>query len=150
LGDGASMVAAMETGQIDAYNNGSPWPEIEMARGAATPVVNFPAGDIREVSGFPLMTWFTTKKNITENPGRVQAFVTALYKADPFIHANPEKTAEIARHIFSDIDPKVIDFAVKNNLPAVPTSPLISREQLQISFDTLGTTAKEQEALPFA
>src|SRR5262249_12298792 len=44
LGDGATMVAALETDQIDAYINGSPWPEVPVAHGLGQVIVNIPAG----------------------------------------------------------------------------------------------------------
>jgi ABC-type nitrate/sulfonate/bicarbonate transport system substrate-binding protein len=106
IGAPASLLAALERGQIDGLTISAPHDRLAVARGLGVMWVDNPAGDDPSVDPFLMSSLVTTADYAQKHPELVRAMVRALKRSVAELIAKP--SAEIARVVqpaFSQVDP---------------------------------------------
>ncbi len=108
IGDGASLLAALETGQIDAYQLSPPTPYVAQAEGFGTVLIDGPAGDVERFSDFAYTGFAANREWAEQNPEPARAFNRALNAGMEQVQADPHAAAA-----------KIVDRMSAGNLPVL-------------------------------
>lgn len=127
IGGGPALAAALEQGQIDAFQLSPPTPEQVVAKGGAIALINASQGDVPELK-FPYEVITTTRKYLQEHPDIVRAVARANGRANNFIRKNPDEAAKILRQYFGKVDPEILKEALRNIVPAIPADGKMTKE----------------------
>ena len=158
VGGGATAVAAMQNGEIDAISNLEPVIST-LARDGKIEVI----ADTRTEEGTkaifggnsPAAVLYTTGEFIEENPNTVQALVNALHKSLKWLEsASPEDVVATVPEEFYLNDKDLYLAAVKNSLPTYSRTGVIGEEGRTaamelLSFDEEVANAKIDTAKTF-
>lgn len=94
IGDGASLLAALETEQIDAYQLSPPTPYVAEAGGFGTVLIDGPSGDVPQFADFAYTGFAANREWAEANPEATRAFNQALNEAMGQVLADPHAAAE--------------------------------------------------------
>ncbi|WP_345604445.1 ABC transporter substrate-binding protein [Pseudonocardia adelaidensis] len=108
IGDGASLLAALETGQIDAYQLSPPTPYVAQAEGFGTVLIDGPSGDVPTFADFAYTGFAANREWADANPEAARAFSRALNSAMGQVLADPRAAAE-----------KIVDRMSAGDLPVL-------------------------------
>ncbi len=103
------MLAALSRNKIDAFLSGEPYPTIAKIQGTGK-ILSYPyfGNSIGQINSGML----TTRNEITTNPAKIQALVTAHVQATEYLKKNTD--AWIREAAFFGFDPKVLKAAAAN------------------------------------
>jgi len=102
IGGASSLLAALEKGQIGAYNLSPPTPYIAEQKGFGTVIVDGPKGEIEDLDNFSYTSWGVNRDWAEENAKAAGAFSRALTTATNKIKSDPEgATDQILDHLGS-------------------------------------------------
>ena len=108
-GEGAALIAALESRQVDVVVTATPVPEQTVARGSATMLVNNAGGELPGLVPFNMATVLVRPEYAERNPDVVGRFVRAARKANEWIvQASPEQIADLATADFGEIQRDVL------------------------------------------
>lgn len=93
IGDGASLLAALETRQIDAYQLSPPTPYVAQAEGFGTVLIDGPSGDVPRFADFAYTGFAANREWVEANPEAARAFSRALNAAMEQVLADPHAAA---------------------------------------------------------
>jgi ABC-type nitrate/sulfonate/bicarbonate transport system substrate-binding protein len=93
IGDGASLLAALETHQIDAYQLSPPTPYVAQAGGFGTVLIDGPSGDVPRFADFAYTGFAANREWAAANPEAARAFSRALNAAMEQVLADPHAAA---------------------------------------------------------
>jgi NitT/TauT family transport system substrate-binding protein len=159
VGGGATAVAAMLRGEVDATSNLDPTISTLVGGGNA-----FVLADSRTEAGMteifgaetlPAAVLYTRDDFIAENPKTTQALVNALYKALRWLEtATPEDVVATVPEEYYQGNPAIYAEAVKNSLPTYSRTGLVTEEGEKaamelLSFDPEIASAKVDLAATF-
>lgn len=100
IGGASALLAALEQGQIGAYNLSPPTPYIAEQKGFGRIIVDGPKGEIESLDNFSYTSWGVNREWAKENPEAAAAFSRALTTATKKIKSNPEgATDQILDHL---------------------------------------------------
>jgi len=137
LGGGSSLLAALESGQIDAFQLSPPTPYVAEKGGFGTVLIDGPAGDIEEFSDFLYTAFAANKQWADENPKAAEGFSRALKTAMTKIEADPDAAAEqILDHLGTD-DLEVTKRTLKALLPALSKDGCFAEQSVKTALDTM-------------
>jgi ABC-type nitrate/sulfonate/bicarbonate transport system substrate-binding protein len=137
IGGGASLLAALESGQIDAYHLSPPTPYVAENEGFGTILIDGPAGDNPQFADF-LYTGFAANRGWAEdNPEAAAAFSSALSQAMERVQSDPAGTAEqILSYLGSD-DLEVVEQTLTALLPALSTDGCFTSDGVADSLEIM-------------
>ncbi|MPZ87094.1 MAG: hypothetical protein GEU81_03275 [Nitriliruptorales bacterium] len=149
IGGGASLLAALESEQIDAYHLSPPTPFVAENEGFGTILINGPEGDVPEFSDF-LYTGFAGNRDwAEENPEVAQAFSRALNRAMEKVESD---SAAVAEQILDDLGTDELDVTEQTLtalLPALSADGCFTAEGVEESLAVMfeaGITEAEGDA----
>jgi NitT/TauT family transport system substrate-binding protein len=93
IGDGASLLAALETRQIDAYQLSPPTPYVAQAQGFGTVLIDGPSGDVPRFADFAYTGFAANREWADQNPEVARAFSRALNAAMEQVLTDPHAAA---------------------------------------------------------
>jgi len=93
IGDGASLLAALETRQIDAYQLSPPTPYVAEAEGFGTVLIDGPSGDVPRFADFAYTGFAANREWADANPEAARAFSRALNAATEQVLGDPRAAA---------------------------------------------------------
>ncbi len=131
LGNGDSMLAALEKGLTDGFVFTSPIPETAVARGLGQIVVEPLNGDVPEADGVPYIIMATNPAMLQEKRPLLVKAVRAWTNAMKFTHEHKEEARRVVRNYFKQMDESVFNIAFDKYVKGVPTHPLIPEENVQ-------------------
>lgn len=140
IGGGSSLLAALESDQIDVFHLSPPTPYIAEAEGFGTVLIDGPAGDVAEFSDFLYTAWAANKEWAEANPEAMIAFNAALDLAMEDIAANPEGAVE---QILDDVgtdDAEITQRTLEALLPALSTDGCFDEAAVRSSLDIMFET----------
>jgi NitT/TauT family transport system substrate-binding protein len=136
MGGGASLLAALETGQIDAYHLSPPTPFIAESEGFGTVLINGPEGDVPEFADFIYTAWAVNRDWADDNAEATQAFSRAIARGVARAHEDPETGAQItADFLGASLDET--EESLQAMLPAMPESGCLGEVEMGESLSTL-------------
>jgi NitT/TauT family transport system substrate-binding protein len=140
LGGGPGLLAALESGQIDAFHLSPPTPYVAEKEGFGTVLIDGPAGDVTEFSDFLYTAYATNKQWAEENPEAAEGFSRALEKAMTKIEQDPDAAAEqILDHLGTD-DLEVTKRTLGALLPALSKDGCFDAASVKKALDTMFET----------
>ena len=146
LGGGSSLLAALESGQIDAFQLSPPTPYIAENQGFGTVLIDGPAGDVEEFSDFLYTAYAANKEWAEGNPEAAQGFSRAIEKAMAKIEEDPDAAAEqILDHLGTD-DLEVTKRTLNALLPALSKDGCFDANAVETALDTMLETEIIEEA----
>lgn len=131
LGNGDSMLAALEKGLTDGFVFTSPIPETAVARGLGQIIVEPLNGDVPEANGVPYIIMAANPATIQEKRPLLVKAVRAWTNAMKFTHENKEEARRVVRNYFKQMDEAVFNVAFDKYVKGVPSHPLIPEENVQ-------------------
>ncbi|HTE63387.1 MAG TPA: ABC transporter substrate-binding protein [Solirubrobacteraceae bacterium] len=133
-------LAAFRAGRIDSVLTASPVPETLVDSVGAVYVARPTSGGVEPLDGFVYTTLAVNKQYGEKNPDVVSRMVAAMAETMKLIHDDPAKVNEALSNAegFSELSPEVLDQAIKNNLPAIPASPVIPDDAIAHNAKLLG------------
>jgi NitT/TauT family transport system substrate-binding protein len=144
IGQGASILAAIEKKLIDGFVFAAPIPEIVEARGLGKIVINPLEGEVPEQRDVPYAIMATSRDTWAKKPDVIRGSARALTKAFKFTHEKPAETRNVMRKYFPEIEEPVFDRIVATYSKAVPKTPVITEEQVArtAAFMSIGAPQK--------
>jgi NitT/TauT family transport system substrate-binding protein len=146
IGDGASLLAALETGQIDAYHLSPPTPYVAEAEGFGTVLIDGPAGDVPLFSDYVYTGWAVNRQWAEENPEAAKGFSRALTEAMKTVADDPAAAAEEIVDRMSADDVDIIAKTLDALLPALSKDGCFD----PAAVETTLTTMHDIELIPEA
>jgi NitT/TauT family transport system substrate-binding protein len=137
IGDGASLLAALETGQIDAYQLSPPTPYVAQAEGFGTVLIDGPSGDVPRFSDFAYTGFAANRAWAEQNPEAVRAFGRALDAAMQQVQADPHAAAAKVVDRMSAGDLPVIQQTLDALLPALSVDGCFDAEAVRSTLATM-------------
>lgn len=131
LGNGDSMLAALEKGATDGFVFTSPIPETAVARGVGQIVVEPLNGDVPEADGVPYIIMSTNPATLQEKRPLLTKAVRAWTNAMKYTLENKEAARKVARTYFMQMDEAVFNIAFDKYVKGVPSHPFIPEENVQ-------------------
>lgn len=140
VGGGAALLAALETGQIDAYMLSAPTPYMAENAGFATVFIQNSAGDVPQFRDYAFESIVVTREWAEANPELVEAYARAMDRANQFLYENTDEAlAILGEKYFPDTDPETLRISLEATLPAINPDGDLSEEaiinQLQVLID---------------
>lgn len=137
IGDGASLLAALETGQIDAYQLSPPTPYVAEQEGFGTVLIDGPAGDVPEFKDFVYTGFAVNRAWAEENPRTAQAFSRALNAGMERVAADTAAaSAEIVDRMGED-DVAIIQQTLDALLPALSRDGCFDPAAVRSTLETM-------------
>jgi NitT/TauT family transport system substrate-binding protein len=149
MGGGSNMLAAMEKGATDAFLWAAPQSRTAVARGIGQIVIDPFTGEIPEFEGVYYMVMVTSRDTLKKQPEVIRAAARALARAMKFAQEHPDEARKLVRAQFSDTDEAVFNAAWADYRKAIPTTPVITRDQYAKTQKWLNITAKPPVAVPY-
>lgn len=119
IGDGASLLAALETGQIDAYQLSPPTPYVAEAEGFGTILIDGAAGDVPLFSDFVYTGFATNRGWAEENAEAAKSFSRALNTAMKKVQEDPAAAAKQIIERMSSDDVEILEQTLNALQPAL-------------------------------
>lgn len=130
LGGADAMLAAMQRGATDGFMYTSPVPEIAAQRRIGRIIVEPLNGDVPELRNLPYIVFVTSRDTLAKKRPQLLRMVRAYTKAMAFVQQNPAEAAKLTHRFFPDVDPEIFNAAFLKYTKGLPTSPLITPEQV--------------------
>jgi NitT/TauT family transport system substrate-binding protein len=137
IGDGSSLLAALETDQIDAYQLSPPTPYVAEAEGFGTILIDGAAGDVPALSDFAYTGFAANREWASANPDTVRAFTRALNSAMGKVKADPADTAEQIAERMSEDDVSILRRTLEALLPALSTDGCFDEAAIRTTLTTM-------------
>jgi NitT/TauT family transport system substrate-binding protein len=137
LGVPENMIAAMQQRVVDGFLFSSPMPELAVERKLGQIVIEPLNGDVPEVNGMPYVILGTTRALLESRHAQVTAAVRAYTQAIKFVHEHPDEARQITHRYFPDVEDGVFNLAFAKYLRGIPTSPVVTPDQLAKIVDWL-------------
>ncbi|MGH2428132.1 MAG: ABC transporter substrate-binding protein [Candidatus Limnocylindria bacterium] len=137
IGGGASLLAALESDQIDAYHLSPPTPYVAETEGFGTVLIDGPSGDVPQFADFLYTGWASNRDWAAENPEAAQAFSRAIARAMEKVQSDSAGvSAQILPYIGSE-DQEVTERTLEALLPALSTDGCFNEEGVTDSLATM-------------
>ena len=140
IGGGSSLLAALESDQIDVFHLSPPSPYVAEAEGFGVVLIDGPAGDVEEFSNFLYTAWAANREWAEENPEAMAAFNAALDRAMADIEADPEAAVPAIMEGIGSDDAAITQRTLEALLPAMSTDGCFSEETVRTSLDIMFDT----------
>lgn len=134
---GGSLLAALESGQIDAYQLSPPTPYIAEAEGFGMILIDGPEGDVPLFSDFAYTGFATNQDWADDNPEAVESFITALSRGMDFVIEDPEAAAEIVQEYLGTDDLETTIRTLEALIPAMSDTGCFGESSVADSIDIM-------------
>ncbi|KMK64888.1 ABC transporter substrate-binding protein [Puniceibacterium sp. IMCC21224] len=147
VGGGSEILAAFSRDRIDAFTLSNPTSDTAIANYDGFLLFNTAAGQLPALDGHLYISVNTRQGWINEKPEVAKRMMSAIQRAQMAMH-DPEQTEAIRDKVYAAYFPKVekplFDQAWTSVLPAYPTSPEITREQMERVVTFLDTFSEKK------
>lgn len=142
LGQGESMLAALEKGLVDGFVFSPPFGAIAEAKGIGHTVVDPFNHEVPELDGGTYIVLATAPSTLQNNRSGLRGTVRALTRAIKLAQTDPAKVKVMVRPYFSDVDDTVYNAMFDKSLQAVSKTPVLSRKQFDGTVTAMNIIAK--------
>jgi len=147
VGGSSEILAAFSRDRIDAFTLSNPTSDTAIAQYDGFLLFNTAAGQLPALDGHLYISVNTRQGWIDENPEVARRMMGAIQRAQVAMQ-DPALTEEIRDKVFAAYFPKIdktlFDQAWVAILPAYPTSPVITRAQMERVVDFLNTFSENK------
>lgn len=147
IGGAGAQVAALASGQIDAYQWTAPTPQQSVVQGDGEIIISSAEGDVPELANIPYTGIIINKKWAEKNPDVVKAVLTGVAKGANFILDNFEEAKDILHQdYFKNMDKEVFSKAMDSLKTSYPRNAMTTAEGMkQLSRVMVETGEIKQE-----
>lgn len=132
IGDGAGLMAALKTGQIDAYMLSAPTPYILENEGIGTVIIKASAGDVPIFKDYDFTSAAVMKSWAEEHPDVLKAYSCAVNEANEWMAANRDEAVQILHDkYFDSTDPETLRIALDATIPSIRMDGKLTEEAIQ-------------------
>jgi NitT/TauT family transport system substrate-binding protein len=132
--DAPVMLAALQQGSIDAVVLSPPTGEQAEAGGYATVLINPLTGEVPEVKGMIFHGAVANLRDIQERRSVMVSAIKAIVRGQQFMRTSEPRAKEILANQFAGTEPKVFELAYQNIRAAFSTSPIPTRESVDVAI----------------
>ncbi|ETX30845.1 nitrate ABC transporter substrate-binding protein [Roseivivax isoporae LMG 25204] len=147
VGGSNEILAAFSRDRIDAFTLSNPTSDTAIADFDGFMLFNTAAGALPDLDGHLYISVNTRRAWLDENPDLARRMMAALQRAQEAMH-DPDTTEEardmVYEAYFERFDKELFDRAWTSVVPAYPTSPEITREQMERVVTFLETFSDEK------
>lgn len=138
IGGGAALLAALETGQIDAYLLSPPTPYQAQAAGFGQILIENSAGDVPQFKDFAFTSIAVTREFAQQNPAVVEGYSRALDRAYQFMAENMDEAVQILQqNYFPDTDLETLRISLEATFSAMRPDGDFTEEAVRNQGDVL-------------
>ena len=149
IAGGTPMLAALSKKATEGMVWGAPQTHEAVQQGIGKIVVDPFAETIPEIAGVPYTVIITSRDTLKKKPEVLRAAVRALTKAMKFARENPDGARAILHKDFPEIAEPILAKAWRDYQKAIPTSPMITPEQVEKTQAWLNLTAAKPIKLSY-
>jgi NitT/TauT family transport system substrate-binding protein len=142
LGNGDSMLAALQQGLTDGFVFTSPFPEIVVARNLGKIIAEPLLGEVPEAKDVPYIIMSTSRPTLESKRPLLVKAVRAWTKAMKFAQEDKEAARKIARQYYKDMDEAVFNVAFDKYVKGMSTHPVIPEENVKRVADWMSLSKK--------
>ncbi|MGG0716235.1 ABC transporter substrate-binding protein [Robertmurraya massiliosenegalensis] len=128
LGSAGNLLAALKSGQIDAFLLTPPTPNQPELDGYGTVFIKSSVGEVPELKNYPYQGVAFRKDWAEENGDVVKRFVRALINANDLIKENPEEAKEYLKAYFEDMTDEALTAGMNDMIPSLPEDGMLTEE----------------------
>jgi NitT/TauT family transport system substrate-binding protein len=150
LGNGDSMLAALQKGLTDGFVFTSPIPETAVAMGIGKIIVEPLNGDVPEATVVPYIIMSTNRQTIETKRPLLTSAVRAWTGAMKFMQENKDEARRVTRQYFKQMDEAVFNAAFDKYVKGLPTHPVIPEENLKRVADWMSLSKKTSISAEYA
>ncbi|MBN9453922.1 MAG: ABC transporter substrate-binding protein [Bosea sp.] len=147
LGSGPNMLAAFSQKRIDGYCLSSPTSTTGVVKYDGYQLLNLSAGEYAPLKGFLYISLIAKDPWLAANPDRSARIVRALWRGQKLLRENPAAAKEAVRGFFKGTEPAIFDAAWDENLPAFPGAPQIAADAIKANLDFIAEMEGKKLAL---
>ncbi len=138
VGNGAALLAAIESGQIDGFMQSPPFPLIAVRDGKAQVLIMNSAGDVPEFRNFAFTCIGVSRAWAEKHPEVVEGYSRAMDKAYAFIVEHPDEAVEMMHdHYFPDTPIETLRISLLALLPAFQRDGIFTEESIKNQANVL-------------
>lgn len=152
LGTPDNMLAALQAGNATAMSYTSPITEIAVSRGLGQIIIEPLTGEVPEFRDVPYIVLSTSRATLASKRPLIRAAVRAYARAIKLVQEHPDAARRIVRPYFKDMSPSdaVFDAGFDKYVHGVPTTPVITPEQVQKTASLLSISKKQNVTVGYA
>ncbi len=138
IGGGSALLAALESGQIDAYLLSPPTPFIAEQDGKGTILIMNSEGDVPKFRDFAFTSTAVSKAWAEANPTLVEGYSRALHRAYQFMVEHNDEAIQILHDkYFPDTDLATLKISINATMSAMKPDGHFSEAAIQNQVDVL-------------
>jgi NitT/TauT family transport system substrate-binding protein len=149
LGDGGTMLAAMEVKAIDGFVLGAPTTNQAVQKGLGKIAISGMSGEVPEFNGLTYLGLIASRDAIEKKRAVLSSMVRALTRGIKFVRENPAEARRIARAHFSELDEATFNEIYAEHIKGVPDSPVLSAQQYEQTLKAYFLGTKTQLTVPY-
>jgi NitT/TauT family transport system substrate-binding protein len=149
LGDGGTMLAAMDVKAIDGFVLGAPTTNQAVQKNLGKIAISGISGEVPEFNGLTYLGLIASREAIEKKRPVLLAMVRALTRGIKFAKENPAEARRIARAHFSDLDDTIFNETYTEHIKGVPESPVLSSQQYEQTLKAYFLGTKTQLTVPY-
>ena len=144
IGDGAALLAALKSRQIQGYVLSAPGPQIAEREGFGTILVRPALGDVAELTDFAAVVVLTGQQHAARQPAQVRAFLAGLAGARRLMReaARAETIRAVVRKHFPGMTDDVLAISLDEILPALSPDGRLSEAMVHRTLEVLVDTGQ--------
>jgi NitT/TauT family transport system substrate-binding protein len=144
-GEGAALIAALETRQVDVILQSIPIAEQAVARGKAIMLVNYARGEDPSLVPFNSFSLYIRPDTAEKDPELVQKFVNGVKQAtDWMLQAPPEEIVPVIRPNFEQMDPAVLLAGATSIKAATNKTGILEKKSVENLLAMQGQTGADE------
>jgi NitT/TauT family transport system substrate-binding protein len=124
--DQAAVLAALQSGRIDALSFAWPIPMIAEARGIGKSLIAPAEGDVPSMKGMAHGCMYAKPETIEKRSDALVAFVKAIGRAETLIHRDAAKANALVKQYEPNLDDVATAKLMADYLPILPMQPRLS------------------------
>ena len=144
LGDGPSMLAALERGSVEGFVLQSPATDLAVQRGLAQIIIDPFTGEVKEMIDVPYTVMATSRAILAAKPRAIAAALKAHQRGVKLIHEHPDEARAILRKHFATMDESTFNAGFKSTLPGIPKSMVLTPAQVEKTMVWMNITSDKK------
>jgi NitT/TauT family transport system substrate-binding protein len=143
LGQGGTMLAALEQGSIDGFVFGAPFPQIVESKGLGKVVINPHNDEAPEFRDLSYMGLLTTRAALESKRPQLRAVMRAYTRGLKLAQENPAEARRVTRSVFASVPEDVYVSSFNEALTGLPKSLELNENQLDRTLKLMNLLSKK-------
>jgi NitT/TauT family transport system substrate-binding protein len=141
FGDGAGMLAAVESGVADGASVSPPWSDLVGGRGIGKIIIDPSRGDVPEYNNFPFIVLAALPGAMERDRDMLTRMTRAIAKAIKLVRDHPDEGRRVTRKYFSDMEETLFDASYNKMRIGLPKKTFISEDEVAAIVKTMNISS---------